>query len=45
MPQVVVETWQAIYASGLQRTFVADYERYDSRKAGAQREIEICVGV
>jgi predicted transcriptional regulator YdeE len=45
MPHVVIETWQAIYASGLERTFTVDHERHDTRKPGAETRIEICVAV
>lgn len=44
--RVVVETWQRIWSTAIDRAYGADYEIYDERSADPSKAlVEICVGV
>ena len=45
VPAVVQSTWTEVYASELQRSYVADIERYDVREMGPQTRLELHIGV
>jgi predicted transcriptional regulator YdeE len=44
--RIVVETWQRIWSSAIDRAYGADYEIYDQRAADpSNAQVEVCVGV
>ena len=45
MPQALIDTWKAISETGLNRTFLADFEVYDEDYPGFDSEVEVYVGI
>lgn len=46
MPKALVATWQKIWNTDMQRTFVADFELYDERSnQGSASEVDIYIAV
>ena len=46
MPSCIVETWQKIWNSGIERAYTGDYEVYDERSANpADSEVDIYIAV
>jgi len=46
IPESIVETWQKIWGSGLQRTYTGDFEIYGERSADPENaEVEINIGI